>query len=137
MATKRRPSAVGRLLARYFGWVALGIALVWWGHFDPVVTAGLVLTAALYIGFRMPTWCGAMTRDATLCRRNANGVLMGCSYRQHRWQKLRLAIIPMAWSELWSRIWRGDKVQALGLIVAAFTAIFGGFQALGTFVGSG
>ncbi len=135
MATKRRSSPVSRTIARYFGWISLGTALILWGRLDPTVTAVLVLTAALYIGFRTPTWCGAETRNRQLCRKNAYGVLMGCSYRQHRWQKLKLAVIPMAWRKLWDVLWRADKVQTVGLVVALFTAVFGGLQALGTLHG--
>jgi hypothetical protein len=130
----RGSSTGGRVFARYFGWVVLGIALIWWGRLDPTVTAVLVLTAALYIGFRTPTWCGAITRRQQICRNNAHGVMMGCHLREHRWQKLRLAIVPKSWSALWGRLWRTDKMQALGLVVASFGALFGGLQALGTFV---
>jgi hypothetical protein len=135
MATTRRSSSAGRVVARYVGWVTLGVALVWWGRLDPTITAVLVLTAALYIGFRTPTWCGAMTRRNQVCRNNAHGVLMGCHLREHRWQKLRMAIIPKCWSALWGWLWRADKFQTLGLVIAAVTAVFGGLQALGTFVG--
>ena len=133
----KRPSTAGRVLARYFGWATLGFALIWWGRLDPTVTAVLVLTAAVYIGFRTPTWCGAVTRRQQICRNNAYGVLMGCHLREHRWQKLRLAIIPKSWAALWGWLWRADKLQALGLVVACFSALFGGLQALGTFVAEG
>lgn len=137
-ATRRRSSSAGRVVARYFGWITLGVALVWWGRLDPTITAVLVLTAALYIGFGTPTWCGAMTRRNQVCRNNAHGILMGCHLREHRWQKLRMAIIPRYWSALWAWLWRTDKFQTLGLVVGVVTAVFGGLQALGTFVaGSG
>jgi hypothetical protein len=60
---------------------------------------------------------------------------MGCHLREHRWQKLRLAIIPMSWSALCGRLWRADKASALNLAIAAIVAVFGGLQALGTLTG--
>ena len=34
-----------------------------------------------------PTVCGAETRDGSPCRKNANGILRGCEFRQHGRQK--------------------------------------------------
>jgi hypothetical protein len=134
MATKKRSSTLGRVLARYFGWVTVAIALAVWGKVDPTVTILLALTGALYTAFRTPTWCGAITRRRMVCRNNAQGVLMGCHLREHKWQKLRLAVIPKAWSSLWNWMWRTDKMQTATLAVTGLGVIFGGFEALGTFV---
>jgi hypothetical protein len=60
---------------------------------------------------------------------------MGCYLREHRWQKLRLAIIPKAWSALWERLWRADKTQAPILVISAVGVLFTGFQTLVTFTG--
>jgi hypothetical protein len=76
-----------------------------------------------------------MTRQHQICRNNASGILMGCHLREHHWQKLRLAIVPRAWSALWARLWRADKTQAPIIVISALGVLFAGLQALGTFTG--
>jgi len=67
----------------------------------------VVISAAVtfYFLFQAPVWCGAVTRDGTLCRRNSSGLLMGCSLRQHKWQRARIAVVPHAWRRLNRGLW--------------------------------
>ena len=70
---------------------------------------GLVLILSVgavgYFLFQAPLWCGAITRDGTLCRNNSSGLLIGCHLREHKWQKLKMAFIPKAWRELNRGLW--------------------------------
>ena len=84
---KRRGS--WRLLRVAVLWTALPVLLLVWTSGLPPVTRALVSTA--YVAFLLvaaPVWCGAVNRDGRMCRNNANGLLVGCHLRQHRWQKL-------------------------------------------------
>ncbi|MEV5965308.1 hypothetical protein AB0L70_26300 [Kribbella sp. NPDC051952] len=50
---------------------------------------------------------------------------MGCSYRQHKWQKLKLAFVPRRWRELNKGLWvSGGKILAtLSAILAIISGI--------------
>lgn len=101
------------------------IAAWWTRQVGPPVLIFLSAVTAFYFFFQAPVWCGAMTRDGKLCRRNASGVLMGCSYRQHKWQKLRFAIVPRAWRELNRGLWASprDGLATLGGIATVLSGI--------------
>jgi len=120
-------------LRRYWGIPALIIAVGCWvglvaGKFAASV-AGVILVlsvaAVAYFLFQAPLWCGAVTRDGTLCRNNSSGLLIGCHLRQHKWQKLKLAFIPKAWSELNRGLWASprDGVATLGGMGSAVSAL--------------
>lgn len=94
MPSTRTRSRLVRLLRPFFGW--LGLVVVVWGltHSWP---AGLLVVGSvillLYFLFGTPTWCGAPIREeGQTCRNNAYGVLRGCHFRQHRWQKVTMAV---------------------------------------------
>ena len=36
----------------------------------------------------------AVTRKGELCRNNSHGLLLGCSIRQHKWQRTRQTFTP-------------------------------------------
>jgi hypothetical protein len=96
-----------RVLGRYWGYLLL-LALIaaWWS--TEIGPAALILLSALttaYFVFRVPVWCGALNRDGTLCRRNSYGLMFGCSIRQHKWQRLKMTLVPRAWSELNRGLW--------------------------------
>jgi hypothetical protein len=121
------------LLRRYWGIPALLLAVGCWVGLvagklaASIVGMILVLSAAAvgYFLFQAPLWCGAVTRDGTLCRNNSSGLLIGCHLRQHKWQKLKLAIIPRAWGELNRGLWATprDGVTTLGGMGSAVSAL--------------
>jgi hypothetical protein len=124
---------MGSLLRRYWGVVALLAALACWVGvvLGKVTTAivGLVLVlsvgALVYFLFQAPLWCGAVTREGTLCRNNSSGLLIGCHLREHKWQKLKMAFIPKAWRELNRGLWTTprDGVTTLGGLGSAVSAL--------------
>jgi hypothetical protein len=85
-----------RLLTRYWGYLAIGIAIA--GYFIHglgwAVILGLSLAALGYFLFQAPVWCGAETRTGEWCRRNSHGLLRGCSLRQHKWQRVKQTFTP-------------------------------------------
>ena len=120
MARRRRPSGLSLvfLAIRYAGYLVLAVVVLRLlsGDFD-LLTVGLCLTALFYFGFWVPAWCGAITRQGQFCRNNATGLLMGCHLREHRFQKLRLAIVPRSWRALAQRC-SNSPVPTLGAVVA-------------------
>jgi hypothetical protein len=96
-----------KALRRYWGYIGLAVLVFAWA--SPGVRPALIvlISAAVtfYFLFLAPVWCGAVTRDGTLCRRNSTGLLKGCSYRQHKWQRVRMAVVPEAWRRLNRGLW--------------------------------
>jgi hypothetical protein len=92
---------------RYWGYLGLGVLVILWVSIEgrPVVLFGASLLVASYFLFQVPVWCGAVNRDGTLCRRNSSGLLFGCAYRQHKWQRLKMTVVPHAWRELNKGLW--------------------------------
>jgi hypothetical protein len=87
---------VARLLTRYWGYLAVVIAVA--GFFlhkvGLAVVIVLALAAAGYFLLQAPVWCGAETRTGEHCRRNSHGLLRGCAYRQHKWQRTKQTFTP-------------------------------------------
>lgn len=78
----------------YWGYLAAAALVVAWGRgAASAVTVVLSLAVVAYAAFQIPVWCGAGNRNGTYCRRNASGILMGCSLRQHRWQKMKMIVL--------------------------------------------
>jgi hypothetical protein len=100
---KRKSGSLGK----YWGYLVFVVVIVGWLT-QSVGPAGLIALSALttvFFLFRAPVWCGALTRERQFCRKNANGLLMGCSYQQHKWQKLKFAVVPPRWRELNRGLW--------------------------------
>lgn len=78
-------------IERNWGYLLLAVAVLFWALRDigPVTTMAAFGLSGLWTLFAAPVWCGAETRDGTSCRRNSYGLLGGCSYRQHRWQRFK------------------------------------------------
>jgi hypothetical protein len=123
-------SSLIRVALRWGGWIILGILLLTWKSLDLAWLASLIAAAALYFMFRVPAWCSAMTRQNMLCRNNAYGLLMGCHLREHRWQKLKMAIVPRAWRALMARVWRQNRAQSVGLLLTAVASMAAAVQAV-------
>ena len=87
---------LARLLTRYWGYLAVVIAVA--GFFlhslELAVTLALALAALGYFLLQAPVWCGAETRTGERCRKNSHGLLRGCSYRQHKWQRTQQTFTP-------------------------------------------
>jgi hypothetical protein len=124
---------IPRWLARYWGYVVLALLLSsWlegWPELAPVSLFPLSLAVIFYSLFQAPVWCGADNRDGTSCRRNAYGLLRGCSFRQHKWQKMKQAFVPDKWRELNRGLWTDPKTG-----LATMTSLLGIVSAVGALV---
>ncbi|MHA6802803.1 hypothetical protein [Salinifilum ghardaiensis] len=116
-------------MGKYWGFIAVAVAAYGWfsGSLAPGALLILSLLAFFYCLFQAPVWCCAATREGGFCRRNASGILMGCSYRQHRWQKLKMFIRTSAWGALGKRLITGfhgaaTSLSALGTLISAVVA---------------
>lgn len=87
---------IARLFTRYWGYMAVVVAVA--GFFLHSIGLAVVIALALaalgYFLLQAPVWCGAETRKGEHCRRNSHGLLRGCSYRQHKWQRTRQTFTP-------------------------------------------
>ena len=114
-------------LLRYWGFLIFIITIAGWVTGDIVTPVLLILSvvSAGYFAFGAPLWCGAVTRDGMLCRNNCSGLLMGCHLRQHRWQKLKMAVIPRSWRELNKGLWSTPRtgVTTLGGLGSAVSGL--------------
>lgn len=85
-----------RLLTRYWGYLAVVVAIG--GYFFHKIGFALILALSLaalgYFLFQAPMWCGAETRKGERCRNNSHGLLRGCSFRQHKWQRMKQTFTP-------------------------------------------
>jgi uncharacterized protein YjeT (DUF2065 family) len=108
--------------SRYWGYLAFIILVTaWWSRsVGPVALIVLSLLVTAYFLFQAPVWCGAVNRDETLCRNNSGGLLLGCSKRQHKWQKLQMAVVPHAWRRMNRGLWTSPQTG-----LATLGAIFG------------
>src|SRR5262249_26174066 len=124
------------LLRRYWGFLALVIALAGWvGLAAGKVAASfvvliLILSVAAfgYFLFQAPLWCGAVTRDGKLCRNNSSGLLIGCHLREHKFQKLKMTFVPRVWRELNRGLWASPRegvttLSGLSAVVSALAAV--------------
>lgn len=113
---------------RYWGYVGvIVVAVLWSQSVGPQILIVMSALVSLYFMFQVPLWCGAETRKHQMCRRNAYGVLMGCSYRQHRWQKLKMVFVPAAWKRLNHGLWTDTKtgLASMGAILGLVSTAAG------------
>jgi hypothetical protein len=118
-----------KALRRYWGYIGLAVLVV--ASVSPEIQPALIVLlpapVAFYFLFQAPVWCGAVTRDGTLCRRNSSGLLMGCSYRQHKWQRARMTVVPHGWRRLNDGLWDDPKtvLATLGAILTIISTVVG------------
>jgi|HubBroStandDraft_5_1064220.scaffolds.fasta_scaffold441334_2 hypothetical protein len=84
------------LLTRYWGYLAVVVAVAGFALHSFGLAVILILSAAAlgYFLLGAPVWCGAETRTGEHCRRNSYGLLRGCTFRQHKWQRLKQTFTP-------------------------------------------
>ena len=87
---------LSRLLTRYWGYLALAIAVA--GYFLHTLGLAVILILSIaalgYFLLQAPEWCCAEIRTGEPCRNNSHGLLLGCSIRQHKWQRFRQTFTP-------------------------------------------
>lgn len=118
-----------KLVAKYWGFLLLVLAAGLWfsRSVGPGILIALSAATTAYFLFQAPIWCGAVNRDGTLCRKNASGILLGCSLRQHKWQKLKMAFVPRLWSKLNAGLWvnPGTGLATIGALLSLLSTAVG------------
>lgn len=108
---------MGKLLRRYWGYIALTLSLIGWithavGY---AVIMIISLMALVYFLFQAPLTCGAEIRNGLHCRNNSRGLLLGCWIRQHKWQRARDIFASRKWRETFHDL-LGTPKDKLGTI---------------------
>ena len=93
---------MGRFLRRYWGYLALALAILgWFIHaLGWAILLILSLLALTYFLVQAPLTCGAEIRGGQRCRNNSHGLLLGCWIRQHKWQRLRDIFVSHKWQDI-------------------------------------
>ncbi|WP_410664741.1 hypothetical protein [Amycolatopsis sp. lyj-84] len=121
-------------LASLWGYLLLTAVACFW--FIPSIGLGAIAILSgfvvLYCLFQAPMWCCAETRNDKPCRNNAYGILLGCHIRQHKWQKLTMAIKQQYWSKLTKRVFSSVGGQAATF--SAFAAMLSASAATMTLI---
>lgn len=112
-------------MRKYWGFVALaGLVVAWTAGAAWSLIVVLSALSAIYFTFQAPFWCCAVNRDGSLCRKNSSGILMGCSLRQHKWQKMKMVLIPHGWKTLNRGLW-GSPTQGVTTLAGLATVVSG------------
>lgn len=124
---------------KYWGYLLLAVTIGLWfsRSAGPWILIALSAVTTAYFLFGAPIWCGAENRDGTLCRRNATGILMGCSFRQHKWQKLKMAFVPRLWTQLNRGLWVSPTtaLATVGTLLGLATSFVALLKAVGIMSG--
>ena len=115
---------IGKIFGRYWGYIALALAIAGWvTHvFGYAVIAVVSLLALVYFLFQAPLTCGAETREGLPCRNNSYGLLMGCHYRQHKWQRFRDVFVSRKWRDVFHDLMASPK-DRLGTFSALLSVL--------------
>ena len=121
---------MGKLLQRYWGYIALALAIAGWvTHVVGYAVIAIVsLMALVYFLFQAPLTCGAEIRGGRSCRNNSHGILMGCRIRQHKWQRVRDVFVSRKWGDVFHDLTETPK-DKLGT-VSAFISVVSLFAGL-------
>ncbi|ARP71289.1 hypothetical protein LK06_016390 [Streptomyces pluripotens] len=109
--------------------VAAALVVAWTQRWALPVIVALSVGVSAYVAFQVPVWCGAVNRDGqTYCRNNAYGLLMGCSKRQHRWQKIKMIVLRNKVGNVGRSVFPTAKdkfngVLAVGGLLSAIAAV--------------
>jgi hypothetical protein len=119
--------SVKKTLVRLWGYLLiLVIGYGWIGNkLGPGIIALLSTAVVLYCLFQAPMWCGAETRAGEFCRNNAYGILMGCHLKQHKWQKMKMAVRRQSWARLWRSLLRsvGGQAATVSALAGSMSAV--------------
>lgn len=102
---RAKKSRLGKLFGSLWGYLLVALIAYAWASGDvslPIIIVGSSMSF-LYMLFMAPVWCMAPTRSGSSCRNNANGLLMGCKLRNHKWEKMKMLVRRHRWADLMSR----------------------------------
>ena len=105
-----------------WGYLILAVVAYGWlgAKMGPGVIAMLSALVVLYTLFQAPMWCCATTRSGEPCRNNSYGILLGCHVREHKWQKMKMAVRASRWGQLTKR-----ALSSMSGVAASVSAVAG------------
>lgn len=97
----------------------LPILVYVWASDDMSASLSLIASSLtfLYMLFAVPAWCMAETRQGPAGRRNSDGLPLGCSTREHKWQKPKMAFRAGMRGELFGKF-RSNTANAAAIALA-------------------
>jgi hypothetical protein len=120
---------MGKLLRRYWGYIALALAIAGWvTHVVGYAVIAIVsLMALVYFLFQAPLTCGAEIRGGLRCRHNSHGLLMGCYIRQHKWQRFRDVFVSHKWRDVFHDLTESpkDKLGTVSALISVLSLFIG------------
>ena len=121
-------------IGQLWGYLVLGfIAYAWLGtSMGPGVIAAMSGLVVLYTLFQAPMWCCATTRSGDACRNNSYGILLGCHVRQHKWQKMGMAVHASTWGQLTRRVL--SNISGIAASISALAGVASALIAAGALV---
>lgn len=121
---------MGKLLQRYWGYIALALVIFGWvtHAFGYIVILIISLVALVYFLVQAPLTCGAEIRGGGRCRNNSHGILLGCWIRQHKWQRFRDIFVSRKWRDVFHDLTESPKdklgtVSALVSVLSLFVSL--------------
>jgi hypothetical protein len=122
-----------RFLRKYWGYIALGLAILGWTQHALGFALILILSllSLTYFLVSAPLWCMAENRDGTWCRNNSRGLLVGCrQVRQHKYQRLRDFFVSRSWQKILKNL-TASPATTLGTVgaLASLVPLFGALLA--------
>lgn len=124
-------------LWQYWGLIPFTLLILSIGavNLGPGMSALLTGLLIFYVLFQAPVWCGAENRKRSrsgveYCRNNSYGLLLGCSLKQHKWQKLKAPWWGAQWRERTRGLWAGPaaKFATITGLIGSVTGIWGMFK---------
>lgn len=117
-----------RSILPYWGLVSFVVALTGWLTSDigPAGLSVLFALAFLRFLFQAPIPCGAPIRiQGESCRKNVHGLLRGCHYEQHKWQRLHTLVVRPQLRRTGHELFGDPKVglASIGAIVALLSTL--------------
>jgi hypothetical protein len=130
MQDKSYRPGMGRLLQRYWGYLAIALAILCWytRTFGYVLIVISSLAALIYFLVQAPLTCCAEIRTGDHCRNNSHGLLLGCWIRQYKWQRARDIFVSRKWQIIIHDLMASPKdilgtIGTLVSIVSLFVAL--------------
>lgn len=116
---------MGKLLQRYWGYIALALVIMGWVTHAVGYTVLLIvsLVALVYFLVQAPLTCGAEIRGGDHCRNNSHGILLGCHIRQHKWQKARDIFFSRKWRDVFHNLTESprDKLGTFSALISVLS----------------
>jgi hypothetical protein len=128
----------GRKRGGLWQWWGLGVLVLlitaWWTmNVGPVVLLVLSVLVTSWALFQAPVWCGADNREeGTFCRKNSSGLLVGCTLRQHKWQKFKALFVQRRWQQFTNGLWENNaaRLATVSGMIGIVSAVASPFSAL-------